>query len=119
MQIKPLKTESGYQETLRRIEQIFDAEPGSDEGDELEILSILVDHYEETHFPVDLPDPVEAIRFRMEQLGMEQKDLTRLIGSKSRTSEILNRKRSLSVSQIRTLHHTLHIPAEVLLRESR
>jgi len=119
MQIKPLKTELDYQETLRRVEEIFEAEPGTAEGDELEILGILVDHYEQTHYPVDFPDPVEAIKFRMEQMGMHQRDLTRLIGSKSRASEILNRKRPLSISQIRTLHDTLHIPAEVLLRETR
>jgi HTH-type transcriptional regulator / antitoxin HigA len=118
MQIKPLKTELDYQETLRRAEEIFEAEPGTPEGDELEILGILLDHYEQTHSPIDFPDPVEAIKFRMEQMGMHQRDLTRLIGSKSRASEILNRKRPLSISQIRTLHDTLSIPAEVLLRET-
>lgn len=119
MQITPLKTESDYQETLKRIEEIFDAEPGTPEADELEILGVLIDHYEESRFPVDFPDPIEAIKFRMDQMGMHQRDLTRLIGSKSRASEILNRKRPLSISQIRTLHDTLRIPAEVLLRESR
>lgn len=119
MQITPLKTESDYQETLKRIEEIFDSEPGTPEADELEILGVLIDHYEESRFPVDFPDPIEAIKFRMDQMGMHQRDLTRLIGSKSRASEILNRKRPLSISQIRTLHDTLRIPAEVLLRESR
>ena len=119
MQIKPIKTESDYQEMLRRIEEIFDAEPGTPEGDELEVLGILLEHYEESRFPVDFPDPVEAIKFRMEQMRMGQGDLTRLIGSKSRASEILNRKRPLSIGQIRTLHNTLQIPAEVLLREPR
>lgn len=117
MQIKPLKTESDYQESLRRVEEIFDAEPGTSEGDELEVLGILVDDYELTRFPVEYPDPVEAIKFRMEQMGMRQSDLTLLIGSKSRASEILNRKRPLSIGQIRTLHDKLQIPAEVLLRE--
>ena len=119
MQIKPLKTESDYQEALNRLEEIFDAEPGTPEGDELEILGILVDHYESSRFPIDFPDPVEAIRFRMEQMGMQQMDLTRLVGSKSRASEILNRKRQLSIGQIRILHDKLQIPAEVLLREPR
>jgi len=119
MQIKPLKTESDYREALGRMEEIFDAEPGTPEGDELEILGILLDHYEESCVPVDFPDPVEAIRFRMEQMNMQQSDLTRLIGSKSRASEILNRKRPLSIGQIRILHDTLQIPAEVLLREPR
>jgi HTH-type transcriptional regulator / antitoxin HigA len=117
MQIKPLKTESDYQEALVRLEQIFDALPDTPDGDELEILGILVDHYEESRFPVDFPDPVEAIKFRMEQMGMQQTDLTKLIGSKSRASEILNHKRPLSISQIRTLHSRLQIPAEILLRE--
>lgn len=117
MQIKPLKTESDYQEALVRLEQIFDALPDTPEGDELEILGILVDHYEESRYPVDFPDPVEAIKFRMEQMGMQQMDLTKLIGSKSRASEILNHKRPLSISQIRTLHSRLQIPAEILLRD--
>ncbi|NTU54524.1 MAG: transcriptional regulator, partial [Chlorobiaceae bacterium] len=106
-----------YQEALVRLEQIFDALPDTPDGDELEILGILVDHYEESRFPVDFPDPVEAIKFRMEQMGMQQTDLTKLIGSKSRASEILNHKRPLSISQIRTLHSRLQIPAEILLRE--
>ncbi|WP_076790681.1 type II toxin-antitoxin system HigA family antitoxin [Chlorobium sp. KB01] len=115
MQIKPIKTEEDYQQALARLEEIFDAKPDTKEGDELEILGILVEKYEEGHFPIDNPDPVAAIEFRMDQMGMDQQDLTRIIGSKSRTSDLLNRKRPLSIRQIRLLHNALHIPADVLL----
>ncbi|NTW51072.1 MAG: transcriptional regulator [Chlorobiaceae bacterium] len=117
MEIKPLKTEQHYHEALLRLEQIFDAAPGTDLGDELEILGILIEQYEEKYFPIDLPDPVEAIKFRMDQMGLDQKDLTKMIGSKSRTSDILNRKRPLSIGQIRILHNQLNIPADVLLKQ--
>ncbi|TLU87317.1 MAG: helix-turn-helix domain-containing protein [Chlorobium sp.] len=117
MEIKPIKSESDYQQVLLRVEEIFLAKPNTKEGDELEILAILIEHYEEEHFPVDMPEPIEAIRFRMDQMGMDQQDLTRIIGSKSRVSEILNRKRPLSIRQIRLLQKALHIPADVLLKE--
>jgi HTH-type transcriptional regulator / antitoxin HigA len=117
MEIKPIKSESDYQQALLRVEEIFLAKPNTKEGDELEILAILIEHYEEEHFPVDMPEPIEAIRFRMDQMGMDQQDLTRIIGSKSRASEILNRKRPLSIRQIRLLQKALHIPADVLLKE--
>ncbi len=117
MEIKPIKSESDYQQALLRVEEIFLAKPNTKEGDELEILAILIEHYEEEHFPVDMPEPIEAIRFRMDQMGMDQQDLTRIIGSKSRASEILNRKRPLSIRQIRLLQKELHIPADVLLKE--
>jgi HTH-type transcriptional regulator / antitoxin HigA len=118
MQIKPIHTEVDYQKALERIEEIFDAKPGTQEGDELEILGILVDEYEKKHFPIEAPKPVEAIKFRMEQLGMEQKDLARLLGSKSRASEILSGKRSLSLRQIKILYRKLGIPAEILIQEA-
>lgn len=118
MQIQPIHTENDYQKALDRIEEIFDAKPGSKEGDELEILGILVDEYEKKHFPIEAPEPVEAIKFRMDQLGMEQKDLAKILGSKSRASEILSGKRSLSLRQIRILYRKLGIPAEVLIQES-
>ena len=117
MEIKPIKTDLDYKDALHRMEAIFSAKLGTTEGDELEILGILVEQYEEAHFPFDLPDPIEAIMFRMDQMNLNQRDLTKIIGSKSRASEIMNRKRPLSIRQIRTLQKTLNIPAEVLLRE--
>lgn len=117
MSIKPIHTEADYQAALNRLELIFDAQKGTEKGDELEILSILIDEYEQKHFPIDLPDPVEAIKFRMEQMGMKQKDLAEVIGFKSRVSEILNRKRKLTLEMIRKLSSVLHIPTEVLVQE--
>ncbi|WP_340102765.1 helix-turn-helix domain-containing protein [Rhodohalobacter sp. 8-1] len=117
MQIQPIHTEADYQNALDRIEEIFDAKPGSIEGDELEILGILVDEYEKKNFPIEAPKPIEAIKFRMDQLGMEQKDLAKILGSKSRASEILSGKRSLSLRQIKILYRKLGIPAEVLIQE--
>lgn len=116
MNIKPIKTEQDYHEALERLELIFDAETGTPEGDELEILGILIDKYEELHFPIDLPDPIEAIKFRMEQLGYKQNDLAKIIGLKSRASEILNRKRKLTLEMIRALHESLNIPTDVLIQ---
>ena len=116
MEIKPIKTDKDYNQALKRLESIFDAKPGSKEGDELEILGILVEQFENDHFPIDLPDPVEAIKFRMEQMGYNQTDLANIVGLKSRASEILNRKRKLSLEMIRQLHERLHIPTEVLIQ---
>ena len=118
MQIQPIHTEEDYQKALDRIEEIFDAKPGSIEGDELEILGILVDEYEKKQFPIEAPKPVEAIKFRMDQLGIEQKDLAKILGSKSRASEILSGKRSLSLRQIKLLYKKLAIPAEILIQET-
>ena len=117
MKLKPIKTESDYDQALKRLEVIFDAKQGTPEGDELEILSILIDEYEQSHFPIDLPDPVEAIKFRMEQMGYTQNDLANVIGRKSRASEILIKKRKLSLSMIRNLHEKMNIPTEVLIQE--
>jgi len=117
VQIRPIHTEADYQNALDRIEEIFDAKPGSIEGDVLEILEILVDEYEKKNFPIEAPKPVKAIKFRMEQLGMGQKDLAKIFGSKSRASEILSGKRSLSLRQIKVLYRKLGIPAEVLIQE--
>jgi len=117
MKIRPIKNEADYQAALDRLEVIFDASMGSKEGDELEILSILIDNYEKQHFPIDLPDPIEAIKFRMEQMGMQQKDLAKAIGYKSRVSEILNKKRRLTLGMVRKLSQKLHIPSEVLIQE--
>jgi HTH-type transcriptional regulator/antitoxin HigA len=116
MNIKPLKTEQNYNEALERLELIFDAKAGTAEGDELEILGILIDQYENEQFPIGLPDPIEAIKFRMEQLGYNQSDLADIIGLKSRASEILNRKRKLSLEMIRQIHNQLNIPTDVLIQ---
>ncbi len=116
MNIKPIKTKKDYQQALVRLEEIFDARKGSANGDELEILAMLVDNYEAEHFPVGFPDPVEAIKFRMEQLGYNQSDLAEVVGLKSRASEILNRKRKLSLEMIRQIHDRLKVPTEVLIQ---
>jgi HTH-type transcriptional regulator/antitoxin HigA len=115
--IKPIHTEQDYQRALKRLGKIFDAKPGTREGDELEILSILLEKYEERKDPIEPPDPIEAIKFRMDQLGYNQRDLVRVIGLKSRVSEILNRKRKLTLDMIRKINRALHIPTEVLVRE--
>lgn len=116
MEIKPIKTESDYNQALERLDQIFDAMPGTPEGDELEVLGILIDQYENEHFPIGMPDPIEAIKFRMEQLGYNQNDLANVVGLKSRASEILNKKRKLSLEMIRKLHAEMRIPTEVLIQ---
>lgn len=116
MEIKPIKTEKDYNQALERLEKIFEAKVGSSEGDELEVLGILIDQYENENFPIGLPDPIEAIKFRMEQLGYDQKDLADIVGLKSRASEILNRKRKLSLEMIRQLHEKWHIPTDVLIQ---
>ena len=116
MNLKPIKTKKDYQQALDRLELIFDAKKGTNEGDELEILGILIDQYENEHFPIDLPDPIEAIKFRMEQLGYTQTDLAKVVGLKSRASEILSGKRKLSLDMIRQLHDKLNIPTDVLIQ---
>jgi HTH-type transcriptional regulator/antitoxin HigA len=117
MKIAPIKNEKDYRNALKRLELIFDAKKGSEAGDELEILSILIDRYENENFPIGMPDPIEAIKFRMEQMGMKQKDLAEVVGFKSRVSEILNRKRKLTLDMIRKLHKALNIPTEVLVQD--
>ncbi|WP_336129378.1 helix-turn-helix domain-containing protein [Mesoflavibacter sp. CH_XMU1422-2] len=117
MKISPIRNEKDYQKALDRLEEIFDAKKGTDEGDELEILSILIDRYENEKFPIGMPDPIEAIKFRMEQMGMKQKDLAEVVGFKSRVSEILSKKRKLTLGMIRKLNSTLHIPTEVLVQD--
>ena len=116
MNIKPIKTKKDYEQAMLRLESIFDAKKGTPKGDELEILSLLIEKYEDEKFPIDLPDPVEAIKFRMEQMGMTQTDLANIVGQKSRASEILNRKRKLSLDMIRQLHQQWHIPTEILVQ---
>ena len=116
MEIKPIKAERDYNQALQRLETIFDAKEGSAEGDELEVLGILIDQYENEHFPIGFPDPIEAIKFRMEQMGYNQSDLANIVGLKSRASEILSKKRKLTLEMIRQLHERLHIPTEVLVQ---
>ncbi|WP_439484137.1 helix-turn-helix domain-containing protein [Cyclobacterium plantarum] len=117
MKISPIRNEKDYQNALERLEDIFDSKKGTEEGDELEILSILIDQYENENFPIGMPDPIEAIKFRMEQMGMKQKDLAEIVGFKSRVSEILSKKRKLTLDMIRKLNTTLHIPTEVLVQD--
>ncbi len=102
---------------MERLEKVFDAKPGTSKGDELEVLALLIDQYEKEYFPVEIPDPIEAIKFRMEQLGMKQKDLAETIGFKSRVSEVLNKKRKLSLEMIRSLNEKLNIPTTILIKE--
>jgi HTH-type transcriptional regulator/antitoxin HigA len=114
MNIKPIKSEKDYTATLNQIETLMDAKPNTPQMDELEVLTILIEAYETQHYVIDAPDPIEAIKFRMEQEGLKQKDLVSIMGSKSRVSEILNKKRKLTIEMIRNLHKKLHIPVETL-----
>jgi len=117
MNIQPIKTEDDYQAALSRLDEIFDAPDGTPESDELDILGLLVDEYEKEHYPIDSPDPIEAIKIRMEELNMRQVDLIPVIGGKSRVSEILNRKRRLTIQMIRKLKKRLNLSAELLIRD--
>lgn len=117
MEIKPIRNEADYKNALERLGVIFDAKRGTKEGDELEILSILIDNYESKNFPIEMPDPISAINFRMEQMGLKQKDLVEMIGFKSRVSEIMNKKRKLTLDMIRKLNTSLKIPTEVLIQD--
>lgn len=114
--MKLIKTEEDYNKAIERLEVVFDAEPGSREYDELEVLSLLIDNYEEENFPIELPDPIDAIKFRMEQMNYSQSDLADVIGLKSRASEILNKKRKLTLSMIRSIHEKMNIPTEILIQ---
>ncbi len=115
MTIKPIKTKKDYQSALKKIEDLFDAKPNTPNGDLLEVLVTLVEAYEQKHFNITPADPVEAIKFRMEQLGLKQSDIAKVIGGKNRASEILNRKRELTAKMMRDLHRKFNIPAESLL----
>ena len=115
MNLKPIKTEQDYRQALSRLEIIFDAAIDSKEGDEAEILAMLIENYEQEHYPIEDPDPIEAIKIRMEEMNLRQKDLVGIIGGKSRVSEVLNRKKKLTVEMIRELEKMLHISASVLV----
>lgn len=116
MEIKPIKTEADYEATLSEIEKLWDSEPDIPESDKLEILVTLVEAYETKHYPIDPPDPVDAIKFRMEQMGLTDKDLGKYMGGRGRVTKILNRQLPLSLDMIRKLHKNLGIPAEVLMK---
>lgn len=116
MEIRPIKTEADYQAALKDIEGLMSAEAGSPQGDRLDVLVTLVEAYERAHYPIDFPDPIEAIKFRMEQQGLSIDDLIPVIGRKNRVYEILARKRPLTLRMIEGLHETFSIPAESLLK---
>lgn len=118
-EIRPIRSEQDYEAALAEIERLWGAKAGTPEGDRLDVLATLVDAYEAKHDPVDPPDPVEAIKFRMEQQGLTRKDLEKIPGTRTRVSEVLNRKRGLSTAMIRRLHEELGISAEVLIRPTR
>jgi HTH-type transcriptional regulator/antitoxin HigA len=115
MNLKPIHTKKDLTRALARIDELIDAKHGTPEYDELEILSTLVEVYEEKHCPILPPDPVEAIKFRMDQLGLKQGDISKYFGGKNRASEVLSRKRPLSLRMIRNLHKNFHIPSDILL----
>lgn len=116
MDIQPIRTKKDYKKNLKRIDEIIDANPGTPEYDELEIISILVADYEDKHYPIDPPDPIAAIKFRMEQQGLKQTDVIYLFGSRSRASEVLSKKRGLTLKMIRNLHKHLGIPLKSLVQ---
>jgi HTH-type transcriptional regulator / antitoxin HigA len=116
MDIKPIRTGADYESALQEIERLMDAEPNTPAGDHLDVLAMLVEAWEEKHHPVEVPDPIEAILHRMEALGLSRKDLEPMIGSRARVSEVLSRKRPLTINMIRKLNKEMRIPAEVLIR---
>jgi HTH-type transcriptional regulator/antitoxin HigA len=115
MKIKPIKSESDYEKALERLDVIFDSTPNSPEGDEAEVLAMLIENYENQHYPIDAPDPIEAIKIRMEEMNLKQKDLVGIIGGKSSVSEILNKKKKLTIEMVRELERVLQISASVLV----
>lgn len=119
MDIKPIKTEADYDAALREIDRLFDAEENTPEDDRLDVLITLVEAYEEEHYPVPPPDPIEAIKFRLDQQGLTRKDLEPLIGRRGRVAEVLNRKRPLTLPMIRRLNAALKIPADILILDTR
>jgi len=117
--VRPIRSKKDYEAARKEVERLWGAKLGTAEGDRLDVLATLIDVYETTHYPMDPPDPVEAIKFRMEQQGLTRKDLEPLLGTRTRVAEILNRRRSLSIEMIRRLHKSLGISADVLIRPSR
>lgn len=117
MKVKLIKSEKEYEQALDRLDVIFDASPNTPEGDEAELLVVLIEKYEDENFPIEAPDPIEAIKYRMEQMNMKKKDLAKVLGYKSRVSEIFNRRRKLTLKMIRSLHEKMNIPYESLIQD--
>jgi len=117
--LKPIRSKGDYEVAMAEIDRLWGARSGTPEGDRLDILATLVDAYENEHYPIDPPDPIEAIKFRMEQRGLTRKDLADILGSRTRVAEVLNRRRGLSINMIRRLHEKLGISVEVLIRPIR
>jgi HTH-type transcriptional regulator / antitoxin HigA len=118
-EVRPIRTKRDHEAALKEIERLWGAKTGTPEGDRLDVLATLVDACEAEHYPIDPPDPIEAIKFRMEQQGLTRRDLEEIIGTRTRIAEVLNRKRGLSIAMIRRLHERLGISADVLIRPSR
>ena len=118
-EVRPIRTKRDYEAALKEVERLWGARAGTSDGDRLDVLATLIDAYEAEHYPIDPPDPIEAIKFRMEQQGLTRRDLEEIIGTRTRIGEILNRKRGLSIAMIRRLHERLGISADVLIRPSR
>jgi HTH-type transcriptional regulator/antitoxin HigA len=118
-ELKPIRSKRDYEAVLKEVERLWGAKVRTSEGDRLDVLATLIDAYETEHYPMDPPDPIEAIKFRMEQQGLTRRDLEQIIGTRTRIAEVLNRKRGLSIAMIRRLHERLGISAEVLIRPSR
>ena len=118
-ELRPIRTDADYEAALAEVERLWGVRTGTREGDRLEVLATLIGAYEDERYPMDPPDPIEAITFRMEQQGLTRKDLAEILGSKTRATEILHRRRALSISMIRRLHQELGIPAEILIRPTK
>ena len=118
-EVRPIRTKRDYEAALKAVERLWGAEIGTRDGDRLDVLATLIDAYEAEHYPMDPPDPIEAIKFRMEQQGLTRRDLEEIIGTRTRIAEVMNRKRGLSIAMIRRLHERLGISADVLIRPSR
>ena len=117
--VKPIRSEADYEAAMAEVERLWGAKLGTPRGDRLDVLATLIDAWEGEHHPMDPPDPIEAIKFRMEQQNLTRKDLEGILGTRTRVAEVLNRRRGLSINMIRRLHEELGIPAEVLIRSSR
>src|SRR6516164_11658924 len=118
-EVRPIRTKRDYETALKEVERLWGAKAGTPDGDRLDVLATLIDAYESEHHPIDPPDPIEAIKFRMEQQNLTRKDLEGILGTRSRVAEVLNRRRGLSINMLRRLHEKLGISAEVLIRPSR
>ena len=118
-EVRPIRSKRDHAEALKAVERLWGAKAGTRDGDRLDVMVTLIEAYEEEHYPIDPPDPIEAIKFRMEQQGQTRRDLEEIIGTRTRIAEVLNRKRGLSIAMIRRLNERLGIPAEVLIRPSR